>query len=128
MENFATVDDLAVLWRPLQPEEIPRALNLLSIVSSELRIRADAVGKDLDALVSSDEDLAEVAKSVTCDVVARVLMTSTSSEPMSQFAESAGGVSMSGTYLVPGGGVFLKRSELARLGLRRQSWGAVEVF
>ena len=103
MENFATVDDLAVLWRPLQPEEIPRALNLLSIVSSELRIRADAVGKDLDALVSSDEDLAEVAKSVTCDVVARVLMTSTSSEPMSQFAESAGGVSMSGTYLVPGG-------------------------
>lgn len=128
MDNFATIEDLSILWRPMTAEEIPRAEELLSIVSSELRVRADAVGKDLDDMVASDGDLAEVAKSVTCDVVARVLMTSTSSEPMSQFAESAGGVSVSGTYLVPGGGVFIKRSELARLGLRRQAWGAVEVF
>lgn len=128
MANYATVDDLTRLWRTMTAEEQNRATALLTIVSSELRIRADAVGKDLDALVADNTDLAEVAKSVTCDVVARMLMTSTTNEPVSQYSESAGGISVSGTYLVPGGGVFIKRSELARLGLRRQSWGAVEVF
>lgn len=128
MVNYATVDDLTVLWRTMTAEEQTRAAQLLTIVSSELRIRADAVGKDLDALVADDQDIAEVAKSVTCDVVARMLTTSTVNEPMSQFSQTAGGITVSGTYLVPGGGVFIKRSELARLGLRRQKWGAVEVF
>ena len=67
-------------------------------------------------------------KSVTVDVVARTLMTSTDSEPLSQESQSALGYNWSGTYLVPGGGIFIKKSELARLGLKRQRRGVIELY
>ena len=72
--------------------------------------------------------LADVATSVTVDVVARVLATPTNQEPVSQFTESAMGYSYSGTYLVPGGGVFIKKAELARLGLKRQKMGGMKLW
>lgn len=128
MVNFATVDDLTLLWRTMTAEEQGRAEALLGVVSASLRVEADKVGKDLDAMISADKNLAEVAKSVTVDVVARTLMTSTSQEPMSQMSQSAGGYSVSGTFLVPGGGLFIKKSELARLGLRRQRYGVIDFY
>ena len=128
MTNYATVDDLIQLWRPLQPDEQERAAALLGIVSASLRQEADKVGRDLDSMVALSADLAQVARSVTVDVVARTLMTSTSQEPMTQFTQSAGGYSASGTFLVPGGGLFIKKSELARLGLRRQRYGAIDFY
>ena len=79
-------------------------------------------------MIAKDSALASVAKSVTVDVVARTLMTSTDQEPMTQMSQSALGYSMSGTYLVPGGGLFIKRSELARLGLRRQRMGVIDWY
>lgn len=126
--DYATVADIAAMWRPLTTEEQERAAALIPAVCATLRLEAKRVGKDLDALITADSDLAEVAKAVTVDVVARVLMTSTSSEPMTQFSEAALGYSVSGTYLVPGGGIFIKKSELARLGLRRQRYGALEIY
>ncbi len=126
--NYATVGDLATLWRSLTAAEQPKATQLLTIVSSELRKRASDVGRDLDSMVDDDDDYADIAKSVTCDVVARVLMTATDQEPATQFSQAAGGYSVSGTYLVPGGGVFIKKSELARLGLRRQRYGVIEFY
>lgn len=72
--------------------------------------------------------LASVAKSVTVDVVARTLMTPTDETPMTQMTQSGLGYSVSGTYLVPGGGLFIKRSELARLGLRRQQIGVINLY
>ena len=72
--------------------------------------------------------LDNVVKSVVVDVVARALMTSTNTEPMTQVSQSALGYSVSGTYLVPGGGLFIKKSELARLGLRRQRYGGIELY
>ena len=78
-------------------------------------------------MVSDSTVLASVAKSVTVDVVARTLMTSTDQEPMTQGSESALGYSVSGTYLVPGGGLFIKKAELARLGLRRQQMGVIDL-
>ena len=83
---------------------------------------------DLDALVTSDEDLTLVAKSVTVDVTARTLMTDTNTEPMTQMTESANGYSMSGSFLIPGGGLFIKRSELARLGIKRQRYGVLDIY
>jgi hypothetical protein len=108
--------------------EQTRATELLDTVSARLRVEANKVGKDLDALVEADVDLASVAKSVTCDIVARTMMTATDKEPMTQFAESAGGYSVSGTFLVPGGGLFVKKSELASLGIRRQQFGGLELY
>lgn len=123
MIAFATVDDMTILWRKMSREEQARAGELLRIVSASLRVEADRVGKDLDKMVENNPNLAAVAKSVTVDVVARTLMTSTDQEPMTQVQQSAGGYSASGTFLVPGGGIFIKRSELARLGLKRQKLG-----
>ena len=128
MIPLATVDDLTKLWRPMTVEEQSRASALLEVVSASLRAEADKVGKDLDKMVSASAAYAEVARSVTVDVVARVLMTATDQEPMTQFTQTAGPYSASGTYLVPGGGLFIKRSELARLGLRRQRMGVFDPY
>lgn len=127
MNNYATVDDVTELWRPVTESERQRIEALLPVVSSSLRYEADKVGKDLDKMMEEKPILVDVVKSVTVDVVARTLMTSTDSEPMTQRSESAGGYSMSGTFLVPGGGLFIKKSELARIGLRRQKLGAIEL-
>ena len=128
MDSFATLEDIAALWRPMTPEEKERATALLPIVCSSLRVAARAAGKDLDKMVAASADLANVARSVTVDVVARTLMTATDGEPMTQSTESAGPYSFTGTFLVPGGGLFIKKSELARLGLRRQKMGAMELY
>ena len=98
------------------------------IVSDSLRMEADKVGSDLDKMIVEKPAMESVLKSVTVDVVARALMTSTDSEPMSQESQSALGYSWSGTYLVPGGGLFIKKSELARLGLRTQRRRAVDLL
>jgi hypothetical protein len=47
---------------------------------------------------------------------------------MTQMSESALGYTVSGTYLSPGGGLFIKKTELARLGLRRQRIGVVNLY
>lgn len=128
MAAFATIDDMTLLWRKMTTEEQARAAALLEIVSDSLRAEADKVGKNLDKMVEASPRLQAVAKSVTVDVAARVLMTSTDQEPLSQFSQTAGPFTASGTFLVPGGGLFIKRSELARLGLRRQKIGALDLY
>lgn len=127
MSEFATTQDVIELWRSLTTEELSRAEKLLPIVSDSLRIEASKVGKDIDEL-SKNKAYANVLKSVVVDVVARTLMTSTDNEPMTQESQSALGYTWSGTYLVPGGGLFIKNSELARLGLRRQRYGGFELY
>lgn len=128
MTPFATTTDMAELWRPMSPAEKERAEKLLEVISDSLRYEAVKVGKDLDTMMEQTPILANVVKSVTVDVAARTLMTSTDSEPLSQMSESALGYTVSGTYLVPGGGLFIKKSELARLGLRRQRMGVREIY
>lgn len=87
------------------------------------------VGKDLDKMINEKPPyFTNVVKSVTVDIVARTLMTSTDQEPMTQTTESALGYSWSGSYLVPGGGLFIKNTELSRLGLRRQRYGVIDFY
>ncbi|MFM0777665.1 phage Gp19/Gp15/Gp42 family protein [Streptococcus suis] len=128
MTPFATISDLETLWRVLKFDETERAEALLEVVSNSIRHEAQKVGKDLDALISDNPIFASVVKSVTVDVVARTLMTSTDQEPMTQFNESALGYSVSGSFLVPGGGLFIKDSELKRLGLKKQRFGARDIY
>lgn len=128
MANFATIEDVENLWRILKPTERERAQNLLETVSDSLRVEADKVGKNLDAMIAESVSYANVAKSVTVDVVARTLMTATDQEPMTQVTESALGYSYSGSFLVPGGGLFIKDSELRRLGLKRQRYGVMNLY
>lgn len=128
MANFATIEDMEKLWRNLKPAECERAEGLLEIVSDSLRVEADKVGKNLDELAADSDAYASVLKSVTVDVVARTLMTSTDHEPMTQMTESALGYSYSGSFLVPGGGLFIKDTELKRLGLKRQRYGVIDPY
>lgn len=128
MANFATIEELEKLWRVLKPTERERAEGLLEIVSDSLRVEADKVGKNLDELAADSDAYASVLKSVTVDVVARTLMTSTDQEPMTQMTESALGYSYSGSFLVPGGGLFIKDTELKRLGLKRQRYGVIDPY
>lgn len=128
LKPFATVDDLSVLWRALECDEEERAEELLTTVSHVLRVEAKKVKKDLDLMVQADESYAYVVKSVLIDIVARTLMTSTRQEPMTQISESALGYSVSGSFLVPGGGLFIKDNELKRLGLKRQRFGAIDFY
>ena len=127
MADYATVADITLLWRAMTQDETTRAEALIPIVCDSLRTEAYKVGKNLDSMIADNPWLESVAKSVTVDVVARTLMTSTDTEPTTQIAESALGYSVSGTYLVPGGGLFIKKSELARLGLRRQRLGVIDL-
>lgn len=127
-DAFATTDDVKRLWRDLTNEEEERASALLLVVSDSLRQEAKNVGKDLDEMLALGDVLDNVLKSVVVDVVARTLMTDTDTEPVTQYTQSALGYSVSGTYLVPGGGLFIKKSELARLGLKRQRWGVLETW
>lgn len=129
LESFASTSDLQSLWRVLKPDEHLRAEQLLSVVSDSLRMEAGKIGKDLDTMiVEGPSYFANVVKSVTVDITARTLMTSTNQEPMTQSTESAMGYSWSGSFLVPGGGLFIKNSELSRLGLRKQRYGGINLY
>ena len=128
MAPFATIDDLINLWRPVTPEEQVRAESLLPVVSNRLRQEADNVGKDIDQMIADSDVYKDVVKSVTVDIVARTLMTATDQEPMTQMSQSALGYSVQGSFLVPGGGIFIKRDELKALGLRKQRIGVIEPY
>lgn len=128
MEPFVTIEDVEALFRDLTVEENKKAERLLNIVSDCLRQEAKKVGKNLDEMIEKQEVYENVVKSVCVDVIARNLMTSTNSEPMEQMSQSALGYSVSGTFLVPGGGLFIKKSELVRLGLKRQRMGMIELY
>lgn len=124
---LVSIDDLIKLFRPLQAEEVEKANSLIETVISDLKVKAKKVDMDLDEL-SKDNDYHNVLKSVVCDIVGRALMTSTNQEPMVQSSESALGYSWSGTFLVPGGGLFIKKDELKRLGLLKQRYGVIDFY
>lgn len=128
LEPFASIDDLEILWRKIEIHELCRSEELLRTVSHVLRVEAKKVKKDLDLLVKQDESYSYLVKSVVVDIVARTLMTSTNQEPMTQYSESALGYSVSGSFLVPGGGLFIKDSELKRLGLKKQRYGVIDFY
>lgn len=124
---YATLEDINTLFRVLTISEAERAEALLPLVEDLLRQEAVNVGKDLDDMVDNGEILRNTVKSVIVDIIGRTLMTSTNQEPMTQFSQSALGYSVSGTYLSPGGGIFIKKQELKRLGLNRQKMGVIEL-
>lgn len=131
MAAFATLQDVTtVAGANYTLAEQERINALLPRVSDALRYEAEKVGKDLDALVADDDAYASVVNTVTCDIVIRIMRQSTDGEPMSQESQSALGYTWSGTYAVPGGGIAnsIMRNDLKRLGLRRQKYGAIDLW
>lgn len=127
MSDFATIDDVKLLWRELTDEESAKVNELIPIVCNYLRYEAEKVGKNLDEMIEETPALSDIAKSVTVSVVKRYINdNSQDAVSMSQMSQAAGGYSISGTFLVAGGGLFIKRNELASLGLRRQRIGQLD--
>lgn len=126
--DYVTLDDITILFRALTSQEEERAKALLPIVEDSLKMEAMKVGKDLELMIENGELLPNVLRSVVVDIVARTLMTSTDTEPMTQTTQTALGYSFSGTFLNPGGGLFIKKSELARLGLKKQKYGVIDLY
>jgi len=130
MSDYATVQDVMDRNRTLSQAEQTRAAILISDVCNHIRYEASREGKDYDALVAADANLASVAKQVTCDVVFRILRQSLDGDPMTQESQSANGYSWSGTYAVPAGGetnAFL-RKDWAALGLHTQKYGVIDFY
>ena len=125
---FATVADIERLARPLTQAEQTRAAELLPVVSDELRQEAINRGYSLDQMLDEGTLLENAIIGVTVDITMRVLMTSTTDEPMTQFSQAAMGYSVSGSFLSPGGGLFIKDSELKRLGIKRQQLKTIEWY
>lgn len=121
MSSFASVNDIITLWRPLTADEAARAEALLPVVSDLIRQAAADVGKDFDAMVEASPTLANTAKLVTVDVVARILRQNTTGELLTQESQTALGYNWQGTYAIPGGGMAnaLMRNDLKRLGIAR---------
>ncbi|MBR2554972.1 MAG: hypothetical protein IKE94_08955 [Aeriscardovia sp.] len=129
MDNYATVTDVAAFTgKTYTADEQTRINQLCQDVSDRLRQCAFNVGKNLDEMIMNGNPLMSVVRSVTVDVVVRCLATPTDDTPMTQYSQSALGYSVSGTYLVPGGGIFIKNSELRLLGLHRQRFGVIEPY
>lgn len=126
---YATVEDVSSFTgQTYTQDEQNRITELCATVSDRLRQYSYNVGKDLDLMIASNRVLPSVVKSVTVDVVVRALATPTNETPMTQYSQSALGYSVSGTYLVPGGGIFIKNSELKILGLKGQRYGVIEFY
>lgn len=129
-EPYATITDVITLWKPLTNDEQTKVNALLPILSDELRVRAEAVGRNLDEMVEADPALANVAKEVVVSAVSRVMRQSTTGEVMSQESQAGLGYSWSGTYAIPGGGIgnAIFPSDLKRLGLKRPRIGVIDFY
>lgn len=130
-EPFATLNDVETLFRTLTAAEKTRATALLPIVSDLLRQAAKNRGKNIDEMITAGTLLSAVVKTVTVDVVARVLRQDTTGEPMTQVQQSALGYSFQGTFAIPGGGIgnAIMNNDLKRLGIYdRQQIRVIETY
>ena len=128
MSDYATVQDVVNLKRPLTAEEQTRAGYLIPIVSSLIRVEAQRTGRDYDQMIVDTPILVDVAKSVTCDVVVRELNTPGNQLPVASYSEAAGGVSQSYSLPNSSGAIKLWPSDLKALGLRVQKIDALNLM
>lgn len=126
-----TVNDLISRWRPLTNEEIEKAETFITDVENALHVYAYNRGLDLDEILEEYEPRQGLYIAVVCDIVRREMIADTDESPaLSQSSLGVNGYSISGTYLSPGGGLFVKNSELKMLGIpvKKQKARSVELY
>lgn len=79
-------------------------------------------------MIKNGEVYENVVKSVAVDIIARNLMTSTDSELWNSFHSRHWDIPLQEHILYPVEGCLLKKSELSRLGLRRQRIGVLDIW
>lgn len=126
---YASVSDITALGISLTAQQQEAATILLDTASSKLRLAAKKCGKDLDTLIAADADYGAAVKSIVIQSVTRALNSISDSAPaLSQGSETNGQYSISMTYLNAGQSLYFLRNELKELGLRRQVYGAIDIY
>lgn len=115
--NYATVEDLSVFWRPITESETGRANDLLTLASSRLRVYATAAGISLDTRVSEDADYKNIAKWVVMEAVKRAMSTPVDVPPVDSYSQAAGPYSENYRFTNPSGDLWFKKTELKALGI-----------
>lgn len=128
MSDYATIQDVINLKRSLTSEEQTRAGYLIPIISNLIRVEAQRTGRDYDHLIAETPILADVAKSVTCDVVIREINTPGTQLPATSYSEGAGGVTQSYTLPNSSGAIKLWPSDMKALGLKVQKIDALNLM
>ena len=126
---YASVEDITALGISLTATQSDAAEILLGTASSKLRLIANKYGINLDAAVSADDDYKGAVKSIVVQSVTRALNSISDASPaLTQGSETNGSYSVSMTYLNAGQSLYFLRNELKELGLKRQVYGALELY
>ena len=126
---YAKVSDITALGISLTATQRDAAEILLSTASSKLRLIAKRYGIDLDEAVTADDDYNAAVKSIVVQSVTRALNSISDTSPAaSQGSETNGSYSISMTYLNAGQSLYFLRNELKEIGLKRQVYGALELY
>lgn len=125
--SYATIADIQTYWRTLTASEQNVAAQMIADTSAKIRLKASRRGKDFDAMIADDDDLEDVAKTIVCKCVVNA-MKMLEAVPASQFSESAGGYTVSGTFYTPGGGLSISKKDWAELGLASQTYGGLNIY
>lgn len=125
--NFASVDDVIAMYRPLTASEEEKVETLIPIASDLIRQEAILVGKNIEQMLEDGVLLQNTLKSVTIDIIKRMLVQTDESINMTQMSQAALGYSVSGTFVSQAGGMYLLQNEKKRLGLTRQHLGIIEL-
>lgn len=126
---YASVSDITALGISLTAQQQNAAEILLGTASAKLRLAAQKHGKDLDDMISDNEDYGAAVRGIVIQAVTRALNSITDSSPaLSQGSETNGSYSISMTYLNAGQSLYFLRNELKELGLMRQTYGALDLY
>lgn len=126
---YASVSDITALGISLTAAQSNAAEILLRAASSKLRLIAQKHGKNIDDMITVDEDYGDAVKNAVIQATTRALNSISDCNPaISQGSETNGSYSVSMTYLNAGQSLYFLRNELKDLGLLRQVYGAIEIY
>ena len=126
--SYVTVNDLISRWRTLTNDEVAKANIFIADTESALHVYADRRSINIDAKLTNANYL-QLYKAIVCDIVKREMVTVSEESPAtSQYSHTVNGYTVQGTFLSPGGGLFIKNAELKSLGLISQHSRKVELY
>lgn len=123
MEPFATVDNLQTRWKTLSDIEKSRAEALLMDASVIVLTMCAKHGVEID---SGDELQAMNLERIVCEMVKRAMLSPVDQAPLSQFSQTAGSYSESGTYVNPTGDLYMTAKDKQSLGIGRQRMFSIQ--
>lgn len=117
MVPYADVVELQKRWRQLSDIEAKRAETLLLDASVIVATMCAQSGIVID---KNNELQTLTINSIVCEMVKRAMLSPVDQAPMTQFSQTAGSYTESGTYANPTGDLYLTSGEKKRLGLGKQ--------